>query len=440
MDPKLIFYIVIFTLGILVYIIKPKLIFYYYIGAQPLLMPIYYLIFPTSGANRNFFDLYFSLINPLNYVLSIVFLIELLKSKKINVFFLFPVFLLIVFFLFQGLFTNGNLHSIFDNFTSIFYILLPFAVLLRTKKLRPNRKKLLIFFIIIILLQFVFSIYNLFGYKLYNLSDEIFSGFQENAISGTFARYNHMTNYITTLYLFITIDYLKYKYIKTKLYLIITFITAFLVMFSGAKLSVVLFFLIFIMGRYIKNGSVSSLIKLSLLASLFVFLLINTSGINQNDSAKVSGIERNIGGLAFSLKNSGTSNDDSTVSLSLLLLAKDFNNIFWGNGYYYLGEKGYDNMQYIYQADSRLAYTIVEYGIIGMICMIFFYISIFNSTVRFGILEYDKIFVLIIVYYIIFTATEGGLFDNILFSILGIYSLGVTEDYRIINQKRIAFN
>ncbi len=138
-----------------------------------------------------------------------------------------------------------------------------------------------------------------------------------------------------------------------------------------------------------------------------------------------SGIDRQLNGLA-SFVQSDTDDDHSTVALSTYLLNNYFDRSpLLGSGLSYKGEFAYGNWGNctltLFRADARIAYMIVEYGIIGFLLYFTVFISIFIHLSK-KIAKEDGVKLLFcFVYYILLTITEPGFFDRLCFPLLFVY-------------------
>lgn len=146
--------------------------------------------------------------------------------------------------------------------------------------------------------------------------------------------------------------------------------------------------------------------------------------ISNKEADKGTGMERNIAGLSSFMQND-LDDDDSTVSLSFYLLAFYFNNPVFGNGYAYMGDDAYvvnsTINQSAFSADARIAYMIVEYGIVGVLVFILIYVGIYKSLINSGLIKDKRLYRIAYAYFFICTLTEGGFFDLGLFSMLYVY-------------------
>lgn len=426
-DPKYLYIFLSFLLGYYLYFKRPNILCLYWLSLQPIVMPLFVLLFARDLDTESFEKLYFSYPVGVNY-LFILILLKKLTQKKFPGFIvksiLLPIALIVVFLIVQGIFTHFSLSSIIRNSLLSFNTVCPLLLLIIEKRLRPNSIALKKFVIFVVGLQVLFCILNIFGVTAYPLLNQEES-FANHLISGTFGRYNHMTNYLTTLYLFITYDYYEKKGISNFYFILLSVVIGVIVLFSGARMSLVLFlFTLFVFFFIYKRHHVWKL--LILFVVFFVgWRLIMSSEVKSNKEAdEGTGVERNIAGLS-SFMQKDLDDDDSTVSLSFYLLAFYFNNPVIGNGYAYMGEDAYvlniSINQSAFLADARIAYMIVEYGILGVFLFFILYLGIYKSLVNNSTTGNKCFYKIAYTYFFICTLTEGGFFDIGIFSMLYIY-------------------
>lgn len=426
MDSKILYFAFVFFLGLIIYFIKPRYLFIYWMGVAPLVTPFFFFLFPVD--NETFFSLYFTTYRPLSYMLCVILILEyikhphmILKDKMV----IYSSLLLLAFLIIQNVNIAFSISSCLSDIFDVSFMVCPLLLLARFQAIRPTPKIMVVFVKFIVILQAVCCFLNVFGIRIYK-SIYIYDSFELNAISGSFARYNHMANYLTTLFLFISVWYFVTKTISKKTYIELTTIIGALVLLSGAKVSLVLYLFVFFSFLYLHNRSkVKRIIMILAPCIISLLLFFHIKGINQGEAEKVSGLERNIYGLAHVLQSS-SKDDDSTLFLSTLLYDRFFDNPILGNGYL-----NYDIDKYstsignwysvdVFLSDARLLFTLVEYGILGTLLYIFFYFSVFRyvkeSTHLKGVVVW-----LIAGYYILLTVTEIGIFDIYMYAMIFIF-------------------
>lgn len=428
MDPKYLYIFLTFIFGYFLYLKKPNVLCIYWLSLQPIVMPLFVLLFARDLDTESFDKLYFSYPVGVNYLFILILLLEL-TQKQLPKFevksILLPIALLVLFLIIQGLFTHFSLPSIVRNSILAFNTVCPLLLLILDEKFRPNSIALRKFVIFVVGLQVVFCILNVFGITIYPLLNQEES-FANHLISGTFGRYNHMTNYLTTLYLFIIYDYYEKKGISDFYFLLLSAVIGVIVLFSGARMSLVLLIFTFFMFFFVyKRHHIWKLLI------LFVFLfvgwkfLMQSEVVSNKEADEGTGMERNIAGLSSFIQND-LDDDDSTVSLSFYLLAFYFNNPVLGNGYAYMGEDAYvvnsSINQSAFMADARIAYMIVEYGIVGVFLYVIMYLGIYKSLTNYSTDGDKRFYKMAFLYFFICTLTEGGFFDIGLFPMLYIYA------------------
>lgn len=427
MDPKYLYIFLSFLLGYYLYLKRPNILCLYWLSLQPIVMPLFVLLFVRDLDTESFDKLYFAYPVGVNYLFIIILLLEL-TQKRFPAFIvksiLLPLALLVLFLIVQGVFTHFSMPSIIRNSILTFNTVCPLLLLILDERFRPNSTALKKFVIFVVGLQVVFCILNVFGVTVYPLLNQE-ETFANHLISGTFGRYNHMTNYLTTIYLFISYDYYENKGINDFNFILISLVIGVIVLFSGARMSLVLFlFTLFIFFFIYKRDHVWKLLILFVVFFVGWRFLMSSEVISNKEADKGSGIERNIAGLSSFMQND-LDDDDSTVSLSFYLLAFYFNNPVFGNGYAYMGEDAYvvnsSINQSAFLADARIAYMIVEYGIVGVLVFILIYVGIYKSIINCGTVRDKRLYRIAYAYFFICTLTEGGFFDLGLFFMLYVY-------------------
>lgn len=429
---KLLFYIIIVSVGLVVYIKKPKNLFIYWLVSKPLVLPVYFFFFPAKsglGVSGGFFDLYFSLYTPISYLFFIIIILELKRNYKLNhavIKLLFPTVLLSVFFVVQSVIKHFDVRAIINNINIVTFTVAPLFLLMISKRVRPEVHTLLKSIYFVVGVQIIFCFFNILGYSVYgNMNDT--GSFERNFISGTFARYNHMTNYLTTIYLLISLWFFTKKVnIDKHRYYTLSGVFFLMMIVSGSRASLVLFIFIFVLCKALFSKYKFILISISLVVGgLFYSYLKSQSTVSISEADSGSGIERNLGGLATFVQSS-YDDDDSTVALSFYLLLNEFNSPYLGNCYAYMGEVGYDRgdfaNQQVFVADARFAYMLVEYGIIGFSLFIFLYYSIIRCLYDHDNSKMRIPYLIAFLYFLLNTITEGGFFDLGLFPMVYLYS------------------
>lgn len=426
MTDQLFQYFVVFFLGLVIYLKNPRLLFIYWLSVQPIVMPIYFTLFPVTD-KEEFWDLYAKGIAPVSYLCVLIFIIKIIRGKIFlnnNRRLLFSAALIVTYIGIQNILVHFDISTIKNGFVMIMHIVIPLLLLLNCDSVRPRSNVLLNYSFFIVILELFFCCLNFTGFKVYPNAFEIYN-YEDHLVSGTFARFNHLTNYLSTLFLFLSIEFFYFKRIKKNIYLFISAVIGLIILVSGSRMSLLLFvFLIFsFLYLYKRKSFVFCGICSALLITLFLFKhSINQYSIAEQDEG--SGLQRSTMGIT-SFIQSDISEGNSTVSLSAYLLFFEFHNPVFGNGYAYMGEEGYDRgdfaKQNVFIADAHLAYMLVEYGILG--CFIFFILfsEIFKCIYRKGIITNKKVISIVAIYYILNTITDMGLFDMSLLAFLYIF-------------------
>ena len=417
-------YLFIITLGLIVYFRKPSLFFMYWLSTHAFVVPLFFVLFnPSYSGNESFSTFYFGFLSPLCYLLILISAIEYYKNRTIDFTYLYvPLVLLLIFFVVQNLLTGFNVGPLIANTKEVFFMLLPTISLSVSQRIRPNQKTLIRFIFVFIVVQAFFCLLNLYGVRLYSNYAEV-STFADEYICGSFDRYSHLTNYLTTMFLLLSIFYFVNNLIPKSVYIAVSFLLCVIILASGARISVVLFFVI--LGLSLLFYRRKNIIMISSLAISFLCVALYFSSkfdIGTQNADDGTGLERNVTGLVDLFTSNDT--DDNTLGLSGFLFLTNFHNPLFGNGYAYRETHEYDMTEdldeSVMRTDARMAYMVVEYGLIGCLLFVYLFYGIIKTNIfHSGIVDW-KMWTIVIVYYVFFTFTETGLFDLIQLSMISI--------------------
>lgn len=400
-------------IGILVYLRKPNWFICYNVMLSPIYLPIFSNIFNVDRESVVILDSYIG--KAALFSVLIVVIVEFLKHRNISsAKYLILSFISLYFFkIIHSIYFGGTVDfSEVDIFSYAFLVLI-------NKNLLPDKYIIGKYILLFTIYQFVWCILEINGiYSLGVATDGYYdmSGKRIELVNGTFRRYNDMANFFTTIFLFICIDFFCYSSLTKSKMLLYSILIAVIILLSGAKISVILYLYCIIGCVFICKKKINKT-NIILLGSVVLTLVFLLSSGNRDI---LSGFNRI---LEFSTEDIA-SNPDSTISLSFLLLSKFFFiNPLFGNGLAHLGDNAYGSlftvMQYKY--DAKIAFYLVEYGIIGFLFHLIFFISIFKSISKISPKgNYIKI---VYVYYTILTITENGVYDPRLMVIFLISSL-----------------
>lgn len=405
------FSLFVFLIGFFVYVKCPRYLIPFYLLYKPFFFPIVISLIPY-GNKENFYYYYNSAERPFFLLFTVILFILFASQKKLenNCFcflrkskklFYSSSFLIFYFVIRQ--YPHLNLYNIYY----VLYLLLGCWVFSNKKMFSTDVRIIVKTLEFIIVLQVLFCILNVYGIYLYSATKTDIVG--SELIAGTFVRYNHMTNYLTTAYIYISYVYWrKLNVISSSKYIIYTLAVGLIVLFSGARMSVILFgmtFLLFLIMGFRKNIG-----KSIALFSIISFICIQLF----HKFELLSGIERNVNGLSQFFE-SPIEDNGSTIGLSTYLLFFQFNNPLWGNGIEYRGDNAYVlgtcELQ-SFQSDAHVAYVIVEYGLICFFLYIFFFFSLYKSMKNYLEPKWERGLLIMFVFFALLTITELGLFDS----------------------------
>lgn len=439
MDIIVVGFLVIF--GISIIIVKPKLFFIYWLSIYAYILPLIYL--PL----RSFFTPYERFVPILsNYPGAILFLMLLFSAiswrrpnriYKIVYTLLFPLTLLLLFIFLQNVIVGIDIRALIANTRDILWSVAPFCLLMLKYNVRPTRDSLINYIIIFVFIQTAFCFLNLVGFRIYG---SLNGGFDDNLISGTFPRYNHMADYLTIFFYILSYEYWECNRIKKKLYYLMFFLIGLLIFMSGARMSLILYTLIvmFYIFCYKSRKIVFGfLLGMGLLGGLFIIGNDSYLGKKADDG---TGMERNMIGI-INLANSDDVSEGNTLEMSARILYDYLNSPLFGNGKsyrqdFYYGKPTWPyNNEGSYKVDARLAFMFVEYGIIGLLLFFFLFFSIFKGCYLYSEENKKKIYIGAFLFFLLNSTTDPGFWDYIMFSVIIIYVFS-TKDIEAENKNR----
>lgn len=431
--------IVLMIVGLLVYFVKPSWLMLLWLISTPLLGPFIVLF---SGVT-DFADqqmLVWNLWGVFNRVFLLIIVIELFKGHKFPkrvTKLVIPVLCLFAYFVIHNFLTHFYLSTIIRNIVYIIYALVPLCVFLLNDKVWPSIKEVYIVVVIVCLVQLVFIPLNLQGFSAYSgkYQELINGGNQTILLSGTFTRSNMMGDYLSIVYLFITIDYFSRKSISVIQYIFVSVIFIIPMLYAGSKVTIaatiinILFSIISF--NFTKKGLPIISIAIILASLFYCFLLTN----NIKNVSSNEGLSRFIVEMSdlVQLKKKG-STDDSTLQYSTDLLNKYFASApLIGHGNYYKeDENAYNSVLDVsgLKSDATLAFYLVEYGIIGLLLFLWFQYSVIKfATSYLNIRHRNRIARLIFIFFLLFALTERGLFDRSYFIFIFVYIFSLARYY-----------
>lgn len=427
---------ILLLLGLILYFIRPKMFFIYWLSIQPYILPVFFILSPSSftPVEDNFLPLYFGYPVSLGNLMLVLFIVALLRVKghvdnlKILV---PPIMVMIVFLFFQSIWIGFNISALYTNYRWLLFSIAPFILLYIDKRTRPHRYSLLKFIHFFIIVQSIFCVLNLLGYRIYG---DISGIFDDNLVCGTFTRYNHMANYLATFYLIVTYEFYEGKLIKRKNYLFMTIFIGGLILISGSRMNLILYTFIFLFFFFINHRvKYSILIFIAFFSAFCVYFIGNRSYSGQSGD-EGTGFERNIIGIT-NLSNADDISEGNTLALSAYLLADKFESPLIGNGQAFRKNSYYDVTDEInedaFKTDARLVFMLVEYGIIGLLLFLFIYFVIFKGTYMYSYEHKRRLYLCAFIYFLLFSLTDNGFWDYTQFSIVLIYAFSIK-----MNEKR----
>ena len=171
-----------------------------------------------------------------------------------------------------------------------------------------------------------------------------------------------------------------------------------------------------------KRTVVLNFFAIGLLFSSYV--IGNDSYFNQNEDSD-NGLHRNLSGI-INMINSDEISEENTLYYSAYLLIEKFQSPLWGNGKAYRNNSYYGHStdtfnEFTYRTDARLAFMLVEYGLIGLGLYLIIYIFIFKECYKYSAENKVYLYLGAGIYFLLFSLTDNGFWDYIQFPSFLIY-------------------
>lgn len=410
----------IIVLGLIIYKVRPNWLMLYWILFFPLIFPFYvnYMnIYESDSFREAINSTQGSLCNLSILIVVYEILVNHARIRLANI--KGPLIALVFYLIIHNVLTHFSLPIIIDNIRMLLVPIAPICLMKISPQTIPNIKTAYIMTLVIVTIQLVWCILELNGIYPFVYFYLGHSAIGENLVAGTFHRFNAMSNFLTTIFLIFSIDYYSNHRIKTSVYFIVSFAILAMILMSGAKMSIIMFFFI-LLATSVFLGNMKQKMKY-LLCFLCLFLIFNNLF---NTIINTEGVERINEGFSNIIKSG--SKDENTLSLSWYLLDNYFGQSpLIGHGLSWKGEYAYGTSYEItfFKADARMAYTIIEYGLFGLIL----FLTFFTKLIRYFAINsaiHKTIIKITITYLLILTITEGGFFDiNVLLPIFVYFYL-----------------
>lgn len=417
--------IIVFLLFGCVYYIKPQIFFFYWISLVPFIQPILYILFkPALTPIMEKFQPY--LVHQSEPILFLMLLFAIKNIHKLqNLFFLIlPLSLLISFFIFQNLFGGFDIVVLLKNILSVLWSVVPLALLMTSRRVRPSRQSLIRFVVFFVIIQIIFCIFNIFGYKVYEETVE--NDFEESLIRGTFTRFNVMAEYLSIFFFLLSYEYMENKGLRRKTYYLIAFLMGLMIILSGSRMSLILFIFAIFFCVFVYKSKKYVFVSLVAFVSSFSIYIIGNEHFAGQRAVGGTGLERNLIGI-IDLANSDDISEGNTMSASAYLLFYKLNSPIFGNGKAYRKDYFYGNPnidQYnegLFKVDATLAFMFVEYGIIGLSLFFFLFASIFKACYLFSQERKKYLYWGAGLYFLLYSVTDPGFWHYTFFSFFVIY-------------------
>lgn len=416
------FYLIaIMLMGLLLYKWKKGLLICYWYILNTLCLP---LITIACGAitDEEILIAYGRQNAMLNILFCVIFVCEVIRKR----FFLFdylkyalPILLIGIYTLFWCLFNNANFDLFISN-KSFVYKTIIIVFLFASSNTTANQIKYTFLFVLIVEL-IVALLNNYLDIRLY-ISHYFLESkqlFANEFVSGTFKRFSDLAGFLSCLFVVLCCEYFVKNRISTKNFFPLIVMTSYVILLTGSRSALLISissFIIFPIKDFKRHKKFVLLITILL---FYLFSLVLHATLNNSEiTTESNGIERNIIGLSnkFSKKNKQETTDDmsgdllSKYGISLFGQAKTVHKSV---------ESAYGDENYA--VDSRLAFFIVEYGIVYLFLSLFWFYNSSYLSMR-HLTKNDKQNINILFLLMLMLAiTDDGLYSNVIFFSIIIY-------------------
>ncbi|WP_068471649.1 hypothetical protein [Saccharicrinis aurantiacus] len=421
---KLIFYLFVYSLGIAIYIRRPGYVPLYAILLMVFSLPFIDLIFTGeiySSGNNGYLGIWI-ITQVLRNFLFIICFIEIVKRGNIWQFrkVLFATGGLLVLLTFW---TRLNYFPLRTVMGDIYYIItfLSFLVYVYLNNSLKS-KNIIIMIIVIIIAEALVVIINLKGiylFKMYYLPN--LGNIPTYKISGTFHRFNAFSNFLTTIFLFISLTQFSDKLISKANYLLLTAVLGAMLVLSGSKASIIVFIVILLSGLlYIKRKNLVLYVPVLVLVFIGLMMMKNyIENINYSAVDAENSFQRIVYGFA------DVANDNHTTLSITEGLFEDLSlkNLFFGHALAPSVDYYNDIDVALLRADARVAYMLFQFGLLPVLAYVLFFYQVYAFTIN--KLRKKKHRLNIKVAYLcclLYTFTEGGFFDLTMMMMTVLYS------------------
>lgn len=163
-----ILYLFVFSLGFLVYLRMPQMFFVYWLSVPAFIIPLFFFLFRPSYIGEQTFDtFYWGYLTPMSYLLIVISYLEYVKYREFSLYNLLkPLIVFAFFFVIQNILTGFSLSPLVCNFREILFLMMPTVILSMSPTLRPDRKVIIHFIFLFIIIQTFFCIINTLGFSL----------------------------------------------------------------------------------------------------------------------------------------------------------------------------------------------------------------------------------------------------------------------------------
>lgn len=416
------FSILFFVVGLFLYSLKSSYIPFYvlflYIVGTPF---VAYFLIGFESQIKGFHAFTYVTSFQRSFIL-VLCMVEILRKRKISIF--YPLFIigsiLLLFLFFWCYYHSLTFKNVYVSYFVVFDVV-PFLIFLFVNKgVQPN--SIIKFFLFVFLLEVFAVVVNLFGIYFFESSYLGLHNVTISKISGTFHRFNALSNYLTIMFLFLCLEFLTNSVFSRARFSVTFFLLSVIVVLTGSRASLVFLFLSVVVS-FLAFSSLKQkvlFISLSIFAISFLYIIIlQYSGYTTSHAQ--NGLQRIIFGFTEFVSGSG----ESTVSLSENLFSFFKEKWLMGLGLDMTGSQTNDDFRdfvVVLMSDSRLAFMMAQYGVLGFFLFLSFFLGVYSFLVkrlnRNGRMKLRIVFLLMLV----LTITEPGFFEFNLFALVAFYS------------------
>lgn len=417
-----IYLFILFLIGFSLYVWNKGLLLCYWYIVQTICLPVVAFVYGAI-TDEEILEAYGKQNAVINILFLLVFFLEIIRGRinvKEWIACFIPIFLILTYSFFWCVIHNASFEFAFSHRSFVFRTIVIIVFYSGNTTLKQIRFSCLLVLIIELLLALC---NHYFGIRLYvgQLFFEDRQLYADEFTSGTFKRFSDLAGFLSCAIVILCGEYFMNKRIAINKFILLFFLTSFVIFLTGSRAALLILVsscVLYAIFDYKNHKTFLLFFSIGFCyLSILVYLATMSSSVITEES---NGFERNVIGLSnkFSNKNKEDTTDDMSKELidkygvSLFGLAKTTNRTV---------EASYGNKNY--EVDSRLAFFIVEYGLIYLILSLFYYYYTIKILI-FDLNDNEKKNIWILFLFMLFLSiTDDGIYARIIFFSIVIYVL-----------------